>query len=527
MVTRPTEPTRKRSAERGLAGGFDTSANAGFKTANAQERLGPDGDNLAAFYSYLIELGINPASPTPRAAEFLKEAGLTEQYGTFVANAAETFSSNTRNDISAMQAKLLFLGLNPKGNDGVRTRRNGSQSNTNMALAKAFDISYEKAAAMPAEMANMLLSAKIAGMTIEQTQARMDALLLQASGSRRTDAGLAVQHGLQARGVDMAKYGGVDGVVGPRTSQGAVTAALKVPARGTKVAALGNSATGKPIRASNVNKAFATDGTKVLMEAANLLGVTDPRHQAYILATSWHETAYRMGPVRETLASSDEKMIASLSRYPWASKYRQKDPATGRVYAGRGYIQLTWADNYQKSGEAISELLNNETTRGKFETFLREGGLDDADIAKIKADPHWLYHNPDYALNPAVSAIVTVQGMRDGSFRKGNRLDQYFREGFEDPVGARDIVNGDVKKNGARIARHYAGFLKQIIGQKNAPIRITNPAAETDNTAKPAPTRPTDPFKAAVLGEAQQTPAPAPKYAQTDNTPQAGGPIGR
>ena len=97
---------------------------------------------------------------------------------------------------------------------------------------------------------------------------------------------------------------------------------------------------------------------------------------AYLLATSYHETAKRMLPVREGLSASEAWRKKNLRYYPWY---------------GRGDVQLTWKDNYQKADEKLG--LNGELLR-----------------------------NPDLALDKDVSARVIVQGMKEGWFSKGNSL---------------------------------------------------------------------------------------------------------
>lgn len=91
---------------------------------------------------------------------------------------------------------------------------------------------------------------------------------------------------------------------------------------------------------------------------------------AYVLATSYHETAKRMVPVREGLTLSDAWRKKNLRYYPWY---------------GRGDVQLTWKSNYEKAD--------------------RELGL--------KGE---LVKNPDLALDNGISAQVIVRGMEQGWF---------------------------------------------------------------------------------------------------------------
>lgn len=93
-------------------------------------------------------------------------------------------------------------------------------------------------------------------------------------------------------------------------------------------------------------------------------------HASYAFATSYHETAGRMLPVREGLSVSDAWRKKNLRYYPWY---------------GRGDVQLTWRENYAKAD--------------------RELGLDGG-----------LVKNLDLALDPDVSARILVEGMREGWF---------------------------------------------------------------------------------------------------------------
>lgn len=123
---------------------------------------------------------------------------------------------------------------------------------------------------------------------------------------------------------------------------------------------------------------------------------------AYALATSYHETAKRMMPVREGLSASDAWRRKNLRYYP---------------YYGRGDVQLTWRDNYVKAD--------------------RELDLHGA-----------LLNNLDLALDPDISAKVLVRGMKEGWFsgdKKGRHslvrhlpMEEATKEDF---IPARRIIN--------------------------------------------------------------------------------------
>lgn len=143
------------------------------------------------------------------------------------------------------------------------------------------------------------------------------------------------------------------------------------------------------------------------------------RQQAYILATSYHETGHTMQPIEE-----------------WGK-------GAGKPYApnwyGRGYVQLTWEENYyfqEAKMHAHHDLL------GQYEI------------------PYQVHNRPEYALDPRTSAIITIGGMKDGDFT-GKSLADYITEGSCDYVEARRIVNGtDRQHDIAGYAESYERAIK-------------------------------------------------------------------
>jgi putative chitinase len=145
---------------------------------------------------------------------------------------------------------------------------------------------------------------------------------------------------------------------------------------------------------------------------------------AYALATFYHETAYTMQPIEEYGRGSGKSYGKPAGPY-------------GQCYYGRGYVQLTWEENY-KNGQK----------------FLQERYGKDCQI-------HPVANN---ALDAETSALVSYDGMVYGWFT-GVGLPKYLSKskGIEDPVNARRIVNGTDKAS--TIAGYYwkfKGALKQI-----------------------------------------------------------------
>jgi hypothetical protein len=123
----------------------------------------------------------------------------------------------------------------------------------------------------------------------------------------------------------------------------------------------------------------------------------DDRCLAYILATTYHETAATMQPIAEYGKGK-------------GMKYGTPDPQTGQTYYGRGYVQLTWKENYQRQDDKLG-------LRGQLVT--------DADLA----------------LDPRYAKEIIIKGMYDGDFT-GVGLGKFFTSDVTDWYEARTIVNG-------------------------------------------------------------------------------------
>jgi putative chitinase len=133
--------------------------------------------------------------------------------------------------------------------------------------------------------------------------------------------------------------------------------------------------------------------------------MTDPRWLAYMLATAYHETAATMWPIEEYGKGAGQP-------------YGVEDPQTGQTYYGRGYVQLTWRENYAFATKQL--------------------GL------KGEADLEW---HAEMALDPQIAADIMFIGMAEGWFRTSDggpeTLARYFSNTKDDPYGAREIINGD------------------------------------------------------------------------------------
>ena len=127
----------------------------------------------------------------------------------------------------------------------------------------------------------------------------------------------------------------------------------------------------------------------------------------------------------------------------WLMRTKRRWPKRRRTtrYApwfGRGYVQLTWEENYQKQQDKLH-------------------AIEQVHIYKI---PYKVHDDWNLALVPSTSAIITVGGMKDGDFT-GKKLNDYIKPGSVDYVNARRIVNGtDRAEQIAGYAREYESALR-------------------------------------------------------------------
>lgn len=128
-----------------------------------------------------------------------------------------------------------------------------------------------------------------------------------------------------------------------------------------------------------------------------IYGDRDYRKLAYILATAYHESKFLL--VKEKRGAPGSDLYIKQEKY-WN---------TG--YYGRGFVQLTYKQNYEKMGK----------------------------ILKID-----LVGNPDLALDRRYAADIIVIGMMQGIFT-GLSLSRYITMQSDDFYNARKVVN-DVDK---------------------------------------------------------------------------------
>ena len=83
------------------------------------------------------------------------------------------------------------------------------------------------------------------------------------------------------------------------------------------------------------------DGMEIILNEWEKRHLQDTRWLSYILATAYHETAFRMEPIEEYGKGRGRE-------------YGIPDSETGQIYYGRGFVQVTWKANYAKFGRLLS-----------------------------------------------------------------------------------------------------------------------------------------------------------------------------
>jgi putative chitinase len=182
------------------------------------------------------------------------------------------------------------------------------------------------------------------------------------------------------------------------------------------------------VRSSLFNGALnqtQVDGQNIILDRWELDAPSlDLRKLAYMLATTKHETASTMWPIEEYGKGEGHS-------------YGERDAETGQTYYGRGFVQLTWRDNYARATDKL----------------------------ELRGDDDLEWH-ADRALDPEIATDVMFGGMGEGWFT-GKKLGDYFSGTRDDPVGARQIINPDDK--GPLVAGYHADFLAALKAATEAP----------------------------------------------------------
>ena len=161
----------------------------------------------------------------------------------------------------------------------------------------------------------------------------------------------------------------------------------------------------------------AVDNINLIVETCEKYGLTYPQ-TAYLLATTYHETAHTFKPIEEygkgkgrkygTIYTNTEGVKYGIAG-SGGDTYLYSDYPN--LYYGRGHTQNTWLDNYK---------------------YIKQRTGVDVD------------NNPNLLLDSKLSAEVTVLAMKEGWYTS-KKLSDYINDKKKDLLGARRIVNGNDK----------------------------------------------------------------------------------
>jgi putative chitinase len=173
-------------------------------------------------------------------------------------------------------------------------------------------------------------------------------------------------------------------------------------------------------------KQSQVDGiTAILDEWEKNSSKKDDRWLAYMLSTTHHETAATMQPIEEFGKGKNRPYGKRLkmSRKPYTN--------TPNIFYGRGFVQLTWYENYEKAGKKLNQDFIN---------------------------------NPAKVMDLVNATKIMFLGMAEGWFT-GKKLGDYFSATKEDWVNARKIINGLDRANWiASYAKKYYAAISYTTG---------------------------------------------------------------
>lgn len=148
--------------------------------------------------------------------------------------------------------------------------------------------------------------------------------------------------------------------------------------------------------------------TAILDEWEKNYAKKDDRWLAYMLATVHHETGRTMQPIEEWGKGKGKEYGQKLKMAKDKNGKRIPYTDTNEIFYGRGFVQLTWYENYALAGKKLAQ------------NFLQNAAL----VMKL-----------DNATK------ILFLGMMEGWFT-GKKLSDYFNPTTEDWKNARKIING-------------------------------------------------------------------------------------
>lgn len=199
----------------------------------------------------------------------------------------------------------------------------------------------------------------------------------------------------------------------------------------------------------------------------------DIEKKAYMLATVRHEVGADMVPIVENMNYS-AKRITQV----WPSRFKNVAEAApyahnpeklaNNVYGNRlGNGPASSGDGFRYRGRGIGAQFTGK------ENYIKFGKLFNVDLV----------NNPELAVDLKLGAKILYLGSTRGLFT-GISLDRYINNTKVNYVNARSVINADVGRNGAKIARDAERFeriLHYSYIHPKVPIEIEKTEADKPN----------------------------------------------
>lgn len=146
------------------------------------------------------------------------------------------------------------------------------------------------------------------------------------------------------------------------------------------------------------------NGCEAILDEWEHRKLLDKRHLGCMLGTAYLETDKTIQPIQEYGRG-------------WGRPYGIPSPRTGKTYYGRGLVQLTWEDNYEKMGKIL--------------------GID-------------LLYFPELALRMDIAVLIMFEGMLRADTGVGDftgvALEDFLNDVKEDWPNSRKVINGNDRK---------------------------------------------------------------------------------
>ena len=163
------------------------------------------------------------------------------------------------------------------------------------------------------------------------------------------------------------------------------------------------------------------------------------RQVAYMLATVKGETGV-FQPLKEKRANPKKQ----------PALFKQQGKYFPSGFFGRGYVQLTFRENYRMAGQKLAGTVIEVQNK-------------DGSKRKLSIDNDTFVNEPDLVMQPTASYQILSRGMREGWFRRRKnkvpfKLSDFIKEGSPpDYKGARNIIN-----HPSSFADKFAGFAEKF-----------------------------------------------------------------